>query len=277
MPVTLVKSKWVSGNLVFYDKSSNIIATWDGTNRKVSFPSGAVLDIESGGSFKIAGTALTPTAAELNYVKDVTSAIQTQLDAKVAKATYTAQTILQATASATPVALTVAEQTLVGRKTGGNIAALAGADALLAMGITPLLAEINAVRYASVEISSAELLALFTTPKSLVAAPGAGNILEFISLLLAYDYGTVVYTIGTATNLQVKYTDGAGVAVSTTQAVTGMLDQATDQLRALDKLEASVTPAVNAALVLTLAIANVTAGNGTIHAKIAYRVHATGL
>jgi hypothetical protein len=35
MPVTNVKSRWVSGNLVFYDKSDNIIATWDGTNRKV--------------------------------------------------------------------------------------------------------------------------------------------------------------------------------------------------------------------------------------------------
>ena len=136
---------------------------------------------------------------------------------------------------------------------------------------------INTVQYAEVEISSAEILALFTTPKTLVAAPGAGKLLEFISLLLAYDYGTVVYTIGTATNIQVKYTDASGAAVSTTQAVTGMLDQATDQLRALDKLEASVTPVVNAALVLTLAVANVTAGDGVIHAKVAYRVHATGL
>ncbi len=133
------------------------------------------------------------------------------------------------------------------------------------------------VQYAAVEISSAEILALFATPKALVAAPGAGKLLELISLLLAYDYGTVAYTIGTAGNLQVKYTDAAGAAVSTTQAVTGMLDQATDQLRALDKLEASVTPVVNAALVLTIATASPTAGNGAIHAKVAYRVHATGL
>jgi hypothetical protein len=136
---------------------------------------------------------------------------------------------------------------------------------------------VSTVQYAEVEIPSAEILALFTTPKALVAAPGAGKVLEFISLLLAYDYGTVAYTIGAATNLQVKYTDAAGAAVSTTQAVTGFIDQATDQLRALDKLEASVTPVANAALVLTLAGANVTGGDGTIHAKVAYRVHATGL
>jgi hypothetical protein len=136
---------------------------------------------------------------------------------------------------------------------------------------------VSTVQYAEVEISSSEILALFTTPKTLVAAPGAGKVLEFISLLLAYDYGTVAYTIGTATNLQVKYTDASGAAVSTTQAVTGFIDQVTDQLRALDKLEASVTPVDNAALVLTLAAANVTAGDGVIHAKVAYRVHATGL
>ena len=133
------------------------------------------------------------------------------------------------------------------------------------------------VQYAEVEISSAEILALFTTPKELVAAPGAGKLLEFISLLLAYDYNTTVYTIGTATDLQVKYTDATGAAVSTTQGVTDFLDQATDQLRSLDKLEVSVTPVVNAALVLTLAVATVTLGDSPIHAKVAYRVHATGL
>jgi hypothetical protein len=142
-----------------------------------------------------------------------------------------------------------------------------------------LTAEIaqSLVQYAEVEISSAQILALFTTPKTLVAAPGAGKVLEFISLLLAYDYLTTAYTIGAATNLQVKYTDAAGAAVSTTQAVTGMIDQATDQLRSLDKLEVSVTPVANAALVLTLAVANPTLGIGTIHAKVAYRVYPTGL
>ena len=139
------------------------------------------------------------------------------------------------------------------------------------------IADRSAIQYAEVEISAAEILALFTTAKELVAAPGAGKVLEFISLTLAYDYGTVVYTIGAATNLEVKITDKTGASVSTTQAVTGMIDQATDQLRALDKLEASVTPVDNAPLCLALAGANPTAGDGVIHAKVAYRVHATGL
>lgn len=43
----------------------------------------------------------------------------------VTKALFTAHTVLYATSGSTPVALTVTEQTLVGRLTGGNIAAVA--------------------------------------------------------------------------------------------------------------------------------------------------------
>ena len=49
MPHTNVKSDWVDGNLVFYDKSGNEIATFDGTNRELSIPSGS--------TFANAGTA----------------------------------------------------------------------------------------------------------------------------------------------------------------------------------------------------------------------------
>jgi len=135
----------------------------------------------------------------------------------------------------------------------------------------------SAVQYAEVEISAAEILDLFATPKELVAAPGAGKLLEFISLLLAYDWGTVAYTIGTAGDLQVKYTDGSGVAVSTTRAATGFLDAVADTLSSLDKLEATVEPVANAPLVLTIATASPTLGDSPIHAKVAYRVHETGL
>ncbi len=133
------------------------------------------------------------------------------------------------------------------------------------------------IRYAEVEISSDDIKALFTTAKELVVAPGASKVLEFISLLLAYDAGATPYTVTGATDLEVKITDKTGAAVSTTQAVAGMIDQSTNQLRALDKLEASVTPVDNAPLCLALGGADPTAGDGVIHAKVAYRVHETGL
>lgn len=45
MPVSNVKSQWVEGNLVFYDKAGNVMVTFDGTNRKLTIPSGAAIQL----------------------------------------------------------------------------------------------------------------------------------------------------------------------------------------------------------------------------------------
>lgn len=73
--------------------------------------------------------------ADDNYVTDAektklanlsgTNTGDQDLSGYVTKATYDAHTVLAATTDNTPVALTVGEQTVVGRVTGGNIAALA--------------------------------------------------------------------------------------------------------------------------------------------------------
>lgn len=42
-----VKSEFVDGNLVFYDKANAEILTIDGSNRKLTFPSGSVLDVDA--------------------------------------------------------------------------------------------------------------------------------------------------------------------------------------------------------------------------------------
>lgn len=59
-----------------------------------------------------------------NFATTITTAIAT----KVAKSLYDANTILKADSDDTPAALTVGEQTIVGRKTGGNIAALTASE-----------------------------------------------------------------------------------------------------------------------------------------------------
>jgi hypothetical protein len=61
-----VTAEGIDGDLVFKDASGNIILRLDAANRKLEIPSGSALDIESGGSLKLAGTAITATAAELN-------------------------------------------------------------------------------------------------------------------------------------------------------------------------------------------------------------------
>jgi len=145
------------------------------------------------------------------------------------------------------------------------------------------IADQSAIQYAEVEISSADLKALVAAPKTLVAAQGANTIIEFISCELAYDKGSVTYTIGNASNLAVRYTNADGEAVSSIQKVTDFLDQGTDQVRLLLTLPisgvVSIVAVPNAPLVLTLASTDgeMTPVDGTVHAKVTYRVHATGL
>jgi hypothetical protein len=54
-----IRTAGVDGNLVFYDASGNIICTYDATNRKVNFPSGSTLDIDSGGVLTFGSATLT--------------------------------------------------------------------------------------------------------------------------------------------------------------------------------------------------------------------------
>lgn len=71
---------------------------------------------------------LDEIAAALQDNPDVITDLTTSIGQKVAKSLYDANTILAANSDDTPAALTVAEQTLVGRITGGNIAALSAAQ-----------------------------------------------------------------------------------------------------------------------------------------------------
>lgn len=135
------------------------------------------------------------------------------------------------------------------------------------------------VLVAEVAISSAELLALRATPKTLVAAPGAGYVLEFVSLLLLLDATATAY-VESAANLGVKFTDGAGLQVSETIEATGFIDQTADTL--IDaKPAASVaktkTATENKALVLhNLGAGEYTTGTGVMRAKLCYRKWSTG-
>lgn len=72
MTATNVKSDWVSGNLVFYDKAGLEICTFDGTNRLLSIPDAAILsvvgsiaytNIDAGASGTAGSVDIFPTTA----------------------------------------------------------------------------------------------------------------------------------------------------------------------------------------------------------------------
>lgn len=57
MPMSKVKSKWVSGNLVFTDLSGTEL---------ISIEADGTLDVKTASKLKLAGTAVSSSAAELN-------------------------------------------------------------------------------------------------------------------------------------------------------------------------------------------------------------------
>ncbi len=127
--------------------------------------------------------------------------------------------------------------------------------------------------FADVTVSSAELLALNTTPKQLVAAPGAGKILLLEWAQLWLDFATTAYDgIAAGEDLSIKYTNAAGVEVAQIEA-TGFLDGTADETRYVKAASAAaVQPVANAALVLHLLVGNIATGNSPLKVRTFYRV-----
>ena len=130
-----------------------------------------------------------------------------------------------------------------------------------------------------ITLTNAELKALNTTAKELVAAPGAGRLLEFVSAMLFLDVGSEILTESTD-NLDIEYDNGTGAAVCTTIECTGFIEQTVDQIMlAVAIVVAGSTTAsttVNKNLAL-LSNEGDFAGNASADAvmkiKIAYRIH----
>lgn len=117
----------------------------------------------------------------------------------------------------------------------------------------PLITADGGLQYAEVALTNAEIKALRATPKTLVAAPGAGKILYFYGAVLILDYGGTNVFTETDDNLAVRYTDGSGVIVSQAIETTGFIDQSADTMTTAEsKIDviAAKTASENKALVL---------------------------
>jgi hypothetical protein len=130
------------------------------------------------------------------------------------------------------------------------------------------------VRFAEVSLSSANILALRATPITLVAAPGAGYLLEFCGAVLLLDATATAYVESSA-NLSIRYTGTSGAKVSDDIEATGFIDQTADTMTtARPKLDQIVAKSgcENQALVLhNLGAGEYTTGTGVMRVKIAYR------
>lgn len=131
------------------------------------------------------------------------------------------------------------------------------------LGVTP-------IRYKTVKLTSAEILALNTADKVLVPAQGVGKIVEFVSAVFFLDYGSVDYD--TAGILTVKTT--GNTALSAPIAANALVQLSADGYRVAGALSADDIALIsNEGLKLTCDTGDPGSGDSEIIVHVAYRVH----
>ncbi len=127
----------------------------------------------------------------------------------------------------------------------------------------------------TVNLTASEIKALASAPIEMVAAPGGGLYLEFISAVLLLDKGAIAYDDAAADgNMVIRYTDGSGVVVSASIEADDFIDAAFDTITNAIPVKDAIVAAsasVNEALVLDNDGAEYTTGNGVIRIKITTR------
>ena len=131
------------------------------------------------------------------------------------------------------------------------------------------------LKIATVSLSSAQILALYTTPIDLVAAPGAGKVIIPEDIILSIDYGTTTYTAGGV--VRVSYSGETTQLLGTTNLEAGLFEKTADTVVIgnfipISTLVTDVTIGINKSLQITNNTAVFTTGDSPIKVFIKYRI-----
>lgn len=128
---------------------------------------------------------------------------------------------------------------------------------------------LGVIQRAQVSLTTAQILALFTTPVSLIPAPGVGKAIS-IEQVTAKVLSTGKTAFAGANAVEVRYTNGAGTKLTASDLAAAWLNNATD--RADKVVGAAHTLTANAPVVAVVPTANPTTGTGTVTFDVLYRV-----
>lgn len=124
--------------------------------------------------------------------------------------------------------------------------------------------KLNAV---TINLSAADIIAMYTTPVTVLAAPGSGKAIVVDRFVFNFDYGTTQFTGGG--NITLKYSGGA--TITSTMANT-KVQAASDSIATVGALATEVTVSSNTAVQITNASAAFAAGDGTAKLTVYFSV-----
>lgn len=180
------------------------------------------------------------------------------------------------------VAAKTAGQVMIGDGTDITSKALVGDIASVDGSGTVTFAQ-HTIKYYSVTISSADITGTgagqfgHANGYPLLSAPAAGEVIEFLSAVIMYDYATAAYTAGG--NVSVNYA-GGGAALSGTVSAANSFGAAGDKIAVLlptTPTNNQLSAATGVNLVTSAAFTQPGTAAGVARVKIAYRIHTTGL
>lgn len=122
----------------------------------------------------------------------------------------------------------------------------------------------------TISLSAAQIIAMGTTPVTLVAAPGAGKCTIVNNITLKMVATATAFTGGGA--LEFRYTDASGTKVTADIAAAVVTAGAGTSFTNVRGIEASLTCTANAAIVIRNPTAAFAAGTGTAVITIDYHV-----
>lgn len=146
-----------------------------------------------------------------------------------------------------------------------------GTTELAAGGVTSAKMADDLAHTIQVSVSSADILGLNSTPKSLIAAPGSGKVIIVEGIVLKMVRSSTAYANGGA--LEFRYTNASGAKVSADMAATVVTTGgAGTEYNSVAGVTTSLTPVANAAIVMDNATAAFITGTGTAVVSLKYRI-----
>lgn len=129
---------------------------------------------------------------------------------------------------------------------------------------------------ATISLTSAQILALHTTPIVLVPTPtllltagGKASVIIIEGITAKNAFNSIAYTGGN--NLEFRYTDGSGTKVTADMAST-FINSASTAYDHVAGIVTEFTPTKNASVVVAVPTANPGAGNGGLTFVVKYRI-----